>query len=219
MINFQKIIIITGHYGCGKTNLAVNLALHLADGGEQVTIMDLDIVNPYFRTNDCKELFEERGIELVAANFASTNLDVPSLPGSVASKIRMGDGTIILDVGGDDAGAVALGQYAALIEEKGYEMLYVYNPFRFLTAEPEETAESLRSIEAASRLKATALVNNANLGPLTTPEVVERGLTFGKQLSEVTGLPVKFTACVKGNEIQKNGTDIFPMELYLKPVE
>ena len=130
MINFQKIIIITGHYGCGKTNLAVNLALHLADGGEQVTIMDLDIVNPYFRTNDCKELFEERGIELVAANFASTNLDVPSLPGSVASKIRMGDGTIILDVGGDDAGAVALGQYAALIEEKGYEMLYVYNPFQ-----------------------------------------------------------------------------------------
>ena len=131
MINFQKLIVITGHYGCGKTNLAVNLALYLADQGERVTIVDLDIVNPYFRTNDCKDLFEERGIELIATNFASTNLDVPSLPGTIPAKIRMGDSTVILDVGGDDAGAVALGQYASLIEEREYEMLYVYNPFRF----------------------------------------------------------------------------------------
>ena len=219
MINFQKLIVITGHYGCGKTNLAVNLALYLADQGERVTRVDLDIVNPYFRTNDCKDLFEERGIELIATNFASTNLDVPSLPGTIPAKIRMGDSTVILDVGGDDAGAVALGQYASLIEEREYEMLYVYNPFRFLTAEPEETVESLRSIETASRLKVTALINNANLGPLTTPDVVERGLDFGKRMKELTGLPVKFTAGTKENIVQINGADIFPMELYLKPVE
>ncbi len=219
MINFRKIIVITGHYGCGKTNLAVNLALHLAGRGEQVTVMDLDIVNPYFRTNDCKGLFEGRGIELVAANFASTNLDVPSLPGSVAAKIRMGGGSLILDVGGDDAGAVALGQYAAMIAEKEYEMLYVYNPFRLLTAEPDAAVQSLREIEAASRLKTAALVNNANLGPLTTPETVESGLAFGRRMTELTGLPVKFTACTKGNEPATGGGDIFPMELYLKPVE
>ena len=219
MINFEKILVITGHYGCGKTNIAVNMALSLAEKGEQVTIVDLDIVNPYFRTNDCRELLEKSGIDLLSANFASTNLDVPSLPGSISGRLRTGKGTCILDVGGDDAGAIALGQYATLISEKGYEMLYVYNPFRFLTATPEETVESLRGIETASRLKVTGLVNNANLGPLTTSETVAKGIPFGKQLTELTGIPVKFTTCTKENGQQINGTDIFPMELYLKPVE
>lgn len=218
MAEFQKIVIITGHYGCGKTNLAVNIALYLSKRGEEVAVVDLDIVNPYFRTYDCKELFDKHNIKVLAPNFASTNLDIPSLPGSIYGQIRMNDGYLVLDVGGDDAGAVALGQYVAVLEEKGYEMLYVYNSFRYLTANPEETAQSLRDIEAASRLKVTGLVNNANLGPLTTKETVQQGIPFGRELSKQTGLPVKFTSCAKELAIDENGVDVFPLELYIKPL-
>jgi len=218
-MKFKKIVIITGHYGCGKTNIAVNLALALAKEGEPVTIVDLDIVNPYYRTNDCREILDNHGVEVLAANFASTNLDVPSLPASIPAKIRMGQGTLILDVGGDDAGAIALGQYASMIAEREYDLFYVYNPYRYLTAEPEETVGSLRDIEAASRLKATALVNNANLGPLTTRETVKSGLDFGRRMTELTGLPVAFTACEEKNDPQTEGAVIVPMELYIRPVE
>lgn len=218
MLDFRKNIVITGHYGCGKTNLAIGLALALAKKGP-VTVVDLDIVNPYFRTAERRELLEAHGVRLLAPNFAGTNLDVPSLPGSILGELRAGSGTMVFDVGGDDAGAVALGQYAALLEERGYEMLYVVNPYRLLTSRPEDAAESLRQIEAASRLRATALVNNANLGPLTTPAVTERGIAFGKRLSGLTGLPVRFTVCTPGSEPEENDSELFPMKLYIKPVD
>lgn len=216
MLSFQKINIITGHYGCGKTNLSINIALWLAKQGEKVTVIDLDIVNPYFRTYDYKDLFEQNDIEIIAPNFASTNLDIPSLPGSIQSHLRSDGRTLVIDVGGDDAGAIALGQYAPLIQQQEYEMLYVFNPYRYLTQDPEEAAVLLREIEQASRLCVTGLVNNANLGVQTTAQTVEQSLGFGQKLSGLTGLPVRFVSCVQQHGVQINGVDVFPIETYIQ---
>ena len=215
-LNFKKVTVITGHYGCGKTNLAVNLALFFAKQGEPVTVIDLDIVNPYYRTNDFKDLFDEYGIHTLAPNFASTNLDVPSLPGSIQGLLRTGNGgRIIMDVGGDDAGAVALGQYRRLIMSQDYEMLYLFNPYRLLTATPEEAAAVMREVEYASRMRVTGLVNTANLGPCTTKETVAESLLYGEKLSELTGLPVRFLACAPENIPDTTKLDCFPVEVYV----
>lgn len=216
MVTFEKVLIITGHYGCGKTNLAVNIALDLAKQGKPVTVVDLDIVNPYFRTYDFKELFEQKGIEVIAPNFAATNLDIPSLPGSIQGLFLKDDRYLVIDVGGDDAGAIALGQYAALIQKRPYEMLYVFNPNRYLTANPEEAAGLLRGIEGASRVRATGLVNNANLGEQTTAQTVMESLGYGRELSGLTGLPIKFLACANSHTVKIEGLDVFEIDVHVK---
>ena len=99
-------IIVCGHYGAGKTNLTVNLALLAAGAGERVTVVDMDIVNPYFRTADFTGLFREAGVRLLAPVYANTNLDLPVLPPSVGAAVSSGRGRVLLDVGGDDDGAV-----------------------------------------------------------------------------------------------------------------
>ena len=128
----KKITIITGHYGSGKTNLAVNLALRLADAGEKVTIVDFDIVNPYFRTADFAKLFEERGVTLAASMYANTSLDIPAISFDM-ERMAYEDGYLIIDVGGDDAGAIGLGRYAegfsAYVPDQ-LDMWYVVNRYR-----------------------------------------------------------------------------------------
>ena len=118
-----KIIIITGHYGCGKTNIAVNIALKLAEKGEKVTVVDLDIVNPYFRTADFGELFGSRGIELAVPMYANSNLDIPALSFDLGAIIN-GGGYTVIDVGGDPEGAVALGRYGDILKNRSDAALY-----------------------------------------------------------------------------------------------
>lgn len=217
MFGLEKIIIVTGHYGSGKTNLSVNLALRLRKAGESVTLADLDVVNPYFRTADFKDIAKEHDIELLASDYANSNLDIPALSGGLDAKIAAG-GTLIIDVGGDDAGAFALGRYSNRISEKPYSMLYVVNAYRYLTKEPRESAELLSQIEAASRLKATHIVNCSNLGYETTAEDVTRSLKYADSVSEITGRPLLFTA-VKSGLVQEIASisDIFPVSVYVKP--
>ena len=138
--HLKSCVIVCGHYGAGKTNLTVNLALAAAQSGEAVSVIDMDIVNPYFRTADFQELFREAGIQLIAPIYANTNLDLPVLPPSVGAAIREKTGRLFLDVGGDDDGAVALGGFSALLKERGYSMLYVVNSRRELEPEPGEEA-------------------------------------------------------------------------------
>lgn len=210
-------VAVCGHYGAGKTNLTVNLALEAARKGERVTVVDMDIVNPYFRTADFRELFSGSGVELIAPVYANTNLDIPVLPPSVASAIRDRE-RVFLDVGGDDDGAVALGGFSGLIREKAYTMLYVVNRCRELDPDPTDEAKLLERIQRASRLKVTHLVDNTNLGRETTSGLLERSGEYMETLSRLTGLPVLFRAADKIiADMIPNQEGIMPIEIYVKP--
>lgn len=198
-MELNKITVLTGNYGCGKTNLAVNLALSLVHNGK-VSIVDFDTVNPYFRTADFTDLLQSKGINVVYPQYAGSNLDVPILNFDLESIISDSEYTII-DVGGSDAGAYPLGRYKKLFEELGsnYEMLYVFNMYRHLNASVDEALQMMREIENAVGLSCTALVNNSNLGSDTTAETVKQSFDFANDLERLTGLPLRFT-CVPTDE-------------------
>lgn len=209
-------VIVCGHYGAGKTNLTVNLALRAAGGGEAVTVVDMDIVNPYFRTADFGGLFRDAGVRLIAPVYANTNLDLPVLPPSVGTAIRSG-GRVFLDVGGDDDGAVVLGGFSGLLEEQGYSMLYVVNYFRELEPDPAEEAALLERIQQASRLRVTHLVDNTNLGRETTLDLLERSGDYLAELSRRTGAPVLCRAVEKRFSGASPREGVLPVEIYVKP--
>lgn len=211
-MRLNKAVAVTGHYGSGKTNIAVNLALYYAAAGESVCIVDLDIVNPYFRTADFGELLGRAGVELAAPKYANTNLDIPALTFDVSALLDKHD-RVIIDVGGDDAGAVALGQYAGALKECGYDMLYVVNKYRFLTRTPEENLELLHDIEQVSGLKATGIVNSSNLGLETTAQDVLSSVPFAQECAAKTGLPLVFSAAEKSLGLE----GFFPVEVYVRP--
>ena len=214
---FQRdILVVTGHYGSGKTNLAINLALDLAARGDQVTLADLDIVNPYFRSADFKDQAAAKGIDFVASEYANSNLDIPSLSGALDGKIGR-PGKLVIDVGGDDAGAYALGRYAARIKEVGYTLIYVVNAYRYLTREPAEALELLRAIESASRLKATHIINNSNLSYQTTTEAVSQTLPFGSQVAQAAGIPMAGTALRQDlYQALTDKTGFYGVDMYVK---
>ncbi len=194
MFEFKHLTIILGHYGCGKTNLSLNIALDIARRGNKVTVADLDVVNPYFRTGDYREMLEKEGIKVVAPIFVSTNLDNPSLPAAMEDIFQPKDEYVVVDVGGDDAGAVALGRYARKINEyKDKDIFYVVNKFRSLTSTPQDAAQILREIELASRIRANAVVNNSHLQQLTAAEDIYSSLDYAKKTAEILNLPLAFT--------------------------
>ena len=198
----RPVTVVAGHYGAGKTNFSVNLALDLAAAGERVSLVDLDVVNPYFRASEQRALLEAGGVDVVAPVFAEagTSLDVPSLTGRVAPTIRRaGEGSrVIVDAGGDDAGATALGRFAEEVDAGGYAMLYVANRFRNLVADPRDALENLREIEEASHLAATAIVNNSHLKDDTTLEAIAEGAAYAAELAALAGLPLVCTTVPEG---------------------
>lgn len=215
----KKITVVTGHYGSGKTNLSVNLAVTAGNNASKnAAIVDLDIVNPYFRAADFRDMFELSGITFIAPDFANTNLDIPSLQFDL-SRLAENYDNLIVDVGGDDAGAFALGRFSGeLNANDDVEMLYVINQRRFLTQTAEEAAELMYEIESASRMKHTAIVNNTNLGSETTAEIIEQSEEFAREVSQKTGLPIKFTTCPKEFCDKLNMENIFPITIYVKPI-
>lgn len=198
----KRIYIIAGHYGSGKTNVAVNLALALKRGGKQVKIADMDVVNPYFRTADSKKELDEAGIELISPQFANTNLDVPSLPASAYSLFQKKDAVAIIDVGGDDRGAYALGRYVPYIkEENDYEMCFVANFYRPLTRTAQEAYEVMQEIEQACKIKFTAIINNSNLGEDTVADDVKATENQLNDLLKLSGLKLLFTSVEEKVEV------------------
>lgn len=186
----KKITVVCGHYGSGKTNLAINLAMDSA--GEDVTILDMDIVNPYFRSSEYGNLLSEHGISLISPVFANSTLDVPTLPPEMYSVFDSGK-TVIVDAGGDDVGARALGGVSGRIIDAGYDMIFVINRYRMLSQTPQEALWLLEEIEAASGLKATGIVNNSHLGVETTEKTVMESLDFAKETAKITGLPLLYS--------------------------
>ena len=220
-MNYKRITLLCGHYGSGKTNIAVNMAFDLRRQYEQVAIADLDIVNPYFRTKDSQHELEEAGIRLIVSEYANSNLDIPALPQEMYALVDNKDLMSIVDVGGDDRGAYALGRLSpAIREENNYDMLLVINRFRPLTPDARTTVEVLHEIEAAASLKFTGIINNSNLGALTVPEDVLSSLDYAREVSELASLPVVMTSaeeCVAA-KLQNKIQDLFPMRLQKRPV-
>ena len=194
----KRITVFSGHYGSGKTNVALSVALGLARSGQSVTVADLDIVNPYFRTKDSARELEKAGIELICSDYANTNVDIPALPQSMYAITDDRSRKVVVDLGGDDRGALALGRLApAILEENDFDLFAVINMFRPLTKTAEETVGVMKEIEAASGLRFTGLVNNSNLGEETTPETVLSSLPYAEETARLTGLPIVMTTVEK----------------------
>ncbi len=187
----KRLTLFAGHYGSGKTNIAVNYAIMLAKEGKDVCIADLDIVNPYFRTADSKKELEQAGVTLISPQFANSNVDLPALPAEAYRLVEDKNIYGIMDIGGDDRGAYALGRYVPSIKaENNYRMVFVANCYRPLTRTPEEALEVMGEIETACGLKFTDIINNSNLGPETTPDTVLSSLPYMEKLSQLSNLPI-----------------------------
>ena len=195
--------------------------MYLKNLGKDVVIADLDIVNPYFRTRDSINELTQAGIRLISSEFASSNVDLPALPQDVYSVFDNRSESAVLDIGGDDRGAYALGRYADFIKnENDYEMLFVFNCYRPLTPTAEDALEIMREIEAACKISFTAIVNNSNLGGITTPEDVLSSVAQAERLSEISQLPIKMTTVTADLVTNLNGkiSDLFPLTLQSKIV-
>ena len=186
----HRLTVVTGHYGTGKTEFSVNLALALAEEGERVSLADLDIVNPYFRSRECRPLLEAAGIRLISTSQACADADVPALPAELHAVLE--DRTVrgVLDIGGDPSGARVLRRYRPRILKEDYQLLYIVNAARPEVRTAERSVECLRAIEAVAGLGCSGLVNNTHLCGETTPEDIRRGAALTEAVSRGTGLPI-----------------------------
>lgn len=217
MINdFKRITVFAGHYGSGKTNIAVNYAALIREAtGKDVSLADLDIVNPYYRAKDSTERLEKLGIRMISSPYANSNVDLPALPSEAYAIVDDKESFAVCDVGGDDRGAYALGRYRDGIMKSDYEMLMVVNMYRPLTRTLEDVLEMKEEIERAAGIPFTGIVNNSNIGPLTTPEDVVRSFAFIEEIEKATNLHLRFTAvwdkiyC----ELSENYKNLLPLTL------
>ena len=222
LVNAKRVTMILGHYGSGKTNIAVNLALALRKTHDRVAIADLDIVNPYFRTKDSLDVIQAADVRLIVSEYANTNLDIPALPQDMYAVTDDKGLTCVLDIGGDDRGALVLGRLRpALLSENDYEMLLVINKYRPLTADAALTLEVTREIEEAAGMRFTGIVNNSNLGADTTADVVLASLGYAEEVSALTGLPIVMTTVREdiAEELKGKVENIFPLTLQKNFIE
>lgn len=212
----KRVTLFCGHYGSGKTNIAVNYALDLRSKGLEVTLADLDIVNPYFRSKDSTEELEASGVRVIALPFANSSVDLPALPSQAYALVQDRSRYAILDIGGDDRGAYALGRFVPyLLEEDDYEMVYVVNFFRPLTETVDQAIEVMGEIEAACGLRFTSVVNNSNLGAESTADLVRSTYGKAKELCDRTGL--RLFAVTAEKSIAEDS--MVPLKLQKRPFE
>lgn len=215
-----RLAIITGHYGSGKTEFAVNLAFNMRKVCEKVSISDLDIVNPYFRSREKLSLFEEKGILVHDSSLRGMNVDVPAVSSTIFAAVQDKSYFSILDVGGDPVGARVLRQFQQGIESQDYEMWCVVNANRPETGTCDDIIDYIRAIEEASGLKITGLVNNTHLLKSTTVEDVENGARLCEEVYQKTTIPVVYHGVIEN--IAKEITDIniknklYPLHLYMR---
>ena len=224
MAEERKFYIVCGHYGCGKSNFSLNLAIDRARKGRKVMLVDLDLVNPYFLSSGYKEKLEDMGITVIAPMFANTNVETPGLPANI-NMVFETDADVVMDVGGDDAGSIVLGRYARQLESVDYEMLYLVNKYRNLTATAEETVEIMKEIQSASRCKVGAVVNNSHLKYETTWETVEHSLAYAEEIAKLAEVPLWATTIpmflYKDEKVQAStekygNANWYPVEIYVR---
>ena len=212
----RRVTIFAGHYGSGKTNIALNYARALARAGLRTCIADLDIVNPYFRTKDSAAALAADGIGLVVSPFANSNVDFPALPKEIYALVADRSTHVVMDVGGDDRGALALGRWTGdILAEGDYDMLAVVNASRPLTRTPADAVATLREIEAAAGIPFTGVVNNTNLGQQTRPEDVAASVSYAQTVADTLGVQVRFTCCDRRIAAALEGKipDLFPLDI------
>lgn len=185
----KRFLVLVGNYGSGKTELALNLALDGARKGS-TTLVDLDIVNPYFRSGEKAEMLREAGVRVLMPTFALSTVDIPALPAEIQSVFELPSDRVIFDVGGDDTGAAALGRYApSFVRERGNtHVALVVNCMRVLTQTPEDVAELAQRIQARGRLQIDSIINNANLAQETTAEMLRAGDALVRQAAALCGI-------------------------------
>lgn len=212
----KRITLFCGHYGSGKTNIAVNVAVNLSQTNKNIALADLDIVNPYFRTKDSSKQLSEKGIRLICSEYANSNVDIPALPQDIYAITDDKTLKCVVDIGGDDRGAFVLGRISEkIVSENDYDMLMVINSYRPLTRDTESTLEVLREIETAAKIKFTGLINNSNLGEETTKEDVISSFSYAQEISKASGLDIVATTVKEElfeslkNEIE----NLFPLRL------
>ncbi len=218
-MNYKRITILCGHYGSGKTNIAVNMAFDIKAQCKEVSIADLDIVNPYFRTKDSKAELEAEGIKLICSEYAGSNVDIPALPADMYSLTDDRSRMAVLDIGGDDRGALVLGRLSpAILEENDYEILAVINKYRPLTPNAESTAEVLAEIEAAVGMRFTGIINNSNLGELTEAQDVLSSLEYAQSVSSMLSIPIYATTVDARlyDKLKDRIDNLFPLKLQKK---
>ena len=216
-MEYKRLTLIAGHYGSGKTNIAVNLSYDLKDKGfNRVAIADLDIVNPYFRTKDSIEQLTEKGIELISSPYAGSNVDIPAIPQEMYALTDDTSISAIIDIGGDDRGALALGRYVpAIVKENDYSFYLVINCYRPLTGDVPSTLEIMKEIEQAAGIRFTGIINNSNVGADTKKEHILNSLDYANEVSKVSGLPLVMTTVEASlfDDLKDEIHNLFPLQL------
>ena len=217
----RRIRIITGHYGSGKTEFAVNYVKKLRESVDgRVAIADLDIVNVHFRSREKKEELEEKGIQVIASNLDTAVADVPAVSGAMTMPVINKEYQYVVDLGGNDVGTLVLGRIKPLLDHAEADFFMVVNAYRPNTSTPEGIIEQMENLEYAAGLKVTGFINNTNLVRETTAECLLHGDEVLKEVTKRTGVPVKYVSYVKDvmtEEIPEGlSGELFPMEFNMR---
>lgn len=219
MIEDKRIRIISGHYGSGKTEFAINYAIKLAEMMKKVALVDLDVVNLYFRSREKEEFLKEKGIKVIGSSIRATSLDLPSISGQTSVAFQDKSLEVIIDLGGNPEGARALGRYNQYLKEGSYNMFFVLNANRPETRKLDDVMEFMVKIQEVVRCKFTGIVNNTHMLKSTSLDDILRGYDLAKEVSDLTGIPIRYNAGLEGvlNNIQsKLEGEIFPIDLYMR---
>jgi MinD-like ATPase involved in chromosome partitioning or flagellar assembly len=221
MLSDNRIRLIIGHYGSGKTEFAVNYTMKLAELGRKTCIADMDIVNPYFRSREKAEMMEDRGIRVISgARGHHANLDIPMMTAEVQAPLQDDSYDLVLDIGGDSVGARAVAQYKRYFKEGDYDMFCVINRYREQTSTLEGCIYHIKTIEATLGAKVTGLINNTHLLRDTSVEDVLYGQELVEKVSKELDIPVRYISTLEkvARELPEGlEGEIFPIQMYMRP--
>jgi hypothetical protein len=219
MLNDNRIRIIIGHYGSGKSEFSINYAVKLAKMGKKVALADLDIVNMYFRSREKAEEMEALGIKVIGSQINVPAVEVPSISAEIYTPLQDESYDFVMDIGGDHVGARALGRYVDYFKEGAYDMFFVINANRPETQTVQKTIEHMTKIQDVSRAKITGLINNTHLLKATTAEDVLRGQKLALEVQEKTNIGLKYISVLEHvvPSLPKNlEGEIFPIKLFMR---
>ncbi len=220
LVYMKRICMIAGHYGSGKTEISLNIAVGSHKTNTDLTLIDLDIVNPYFRSSEQTQMLHEKGVKVISPVYAGTGVDIPTLPPEIYAVFSDTNTRSIFDVGGDDTGASVLGVFSRQFAASEYTFCMVVNPYRPRSASIDMITGMYHAISQKARISPDHLICNANLGDETTIDDILSGYETVKKCSDILGIPVLFVCAPKSlaqNLSERIDTGVFPVCRYLKP--